>query len=406
MSSYFQVSSELHVWAVQLGALLLATVCVNWLVLRVLGLLGRMAQTRHSPWQQAVLQAARWPASLLVWLMALLAAAALLRDVVPAVFFTYVREARGVVLIVSLAWFAMNLIAHMEAHLLAAQSSKSGSQGVDATTVRAISKLLRLVVFVIATLMGLQTLGVSISGVLAFGGVGAMAIGFAAKDMLSNFFGGLMIYWDRPFSVGDWIRSPDRNIEGVVEDIGWRITRIRTFDKRPLYVPNALFTNIVVENPSRMSHRRINETVGLRYDDAAKITAICDDVRQMLQQHPQIDHDQHITVHFNAYNASSLDFMVYCFTRVTEWSDFHAVKQDVMLKVMDIVARHGAEFAFPTQTLYLNRGEGDAASEATPASSLIPASSSAPVPAAAVGAATASASAPGAPQGAGFSKGQ
>ena len=110
---------------------------------------------------------------------------------------------------------------------------------------------------------------------LTFGGVGGLIVGLAAKDLLSNFFGGMMIYFDRPFKVGDWIRSPDRQIEGTVERIGWRMTIIRTFDKRPLYVPNSVFSSIVVENPSRMLNRRINETFGLRYQDADKFGAHC-----------------------------------------------------------------------------------------------------------------------------------
>ena len=229
-------------------------------------------------------------------------------------------------------------------------------------------------VFVLGTLMCLQTFGVSISGVLAFGGVGAMAIGFAAKDMLANFFGGLMVYLDRPFSVGDHIRfTSTKDIDGVVEDIGWRMTRIRNSEKRPLYIPNSLFASAVVENFSRMSHRHLNQTVGLRYDDAAKITAICDDVRHMLQTHPDIDNSQRLVVHFNAYNTSSLDLMVYCFTKATQFDRFHAVKQDVMLKIMDIVASHGAEFAFPTQTVFwAGQGGGDldvATDEATEAAS-------------------------------------
>lgn len=384
MSSYFHVSAEFHVWAVQLGVVLLATVCANWLLLRLFGLLERAGQQPEAqgalPWRQAVLQAARLPASLLLWLLGALAAVALLRAVIPVQFLSHLREVRGVSLIVIAALFAIRLIGHMERQLLNPQSD---GQPVDPTTVRAIGKLLRLVVFATAALMGLQTLGASVSGVLAFGGVGAMAIGFAAKDMLANFFGGLMIYWDRPFSVGDRICSPDRKIDGTVEDIGWRITRLRTADKRPLYVPNALFTNIVVENPSRMSHRRIDQTVGIRYDDAAKMRPICDAVRQMLRQHPDIDQAQKIVVHFDAYSASSLDFIVACFTQVTDWEEFHAVKQDVMLKIMDIVAAHGAEFAFPTQTLYLNRGEedataADAASAPTPAPAPAPATPSAP----------------------------
>ena len=105
-----------------------------------------------------------------------------------------------------------------------------------------------------------------------------IAVGFAAKDLLANFFGGLMVYLDRPFAIGDWIRSPDREIEGTVEEIGWRVTCIRTFDKRPIYVPNSVFTQVTVENPSRMLNRRIYETIGVRYDDAAKVRDIITDV--------------------------------------------------------------------------------------------------------------------------------
>ena len=94
--------------------------------------------------------------------------------------------------------------------------------GGDETTVTAIAKLARVSIVITAALMAMQTLGISISGVLAFGGIGGIAVGFAAKDLLANFFGGLVIYLDRPFKVGDWIRSPDRDIEGTVVKIGWR----------------------------------------------------------------------------------------------------------------------------------------------------------------------------------------
>jgi MscS family membrane protein len=178
-------------------------------------------------------------------------------------------------------------------------------------------------------------------------------VGFAARDLLANFFGGLMIYMDRPFSVGDWVRSPDRNIEGTVEEIGWRLTRIRTFDKRPLYVPNSTFASIAVENPSRMSHRRIYETVGVRYDDADKLQSIIGDVVNMLKTHPEIDESQTLIVNFNEFGPSSLDFFVYTFTHTTNWIKFHEVKQDVLFKIYEIITRHGAEVAFPTSTIHV-----------------------------------------------------
>ena len=371
IAPYFHVSPEFHVWSVQIGVIVLATICCNLLLLRLLSFLAQLAQKTSSLWKGAVMQAARVPMSFMVWLWSISAATLLLRKASPAQVFVHLGVARAVLLTLIVALFAIRLIGNMEIRLL---RPHNGKQAVDATTVRAMGKLLRLVVFVLGTLMCLQTFGVSISGVLAFGGVGAMAIGFAAKDMLANFFGGLMVYLDRPFSVGDHIRfTSTKDIDGVVEDTGWRMTRIRNSEKRPLYIPNSLFASAVVENFSRMSHRHLNQTVGLRYDDAAKITAICDDVRHMLQTHPDIDNSQRLVVHFNAYNTSSLDLMVYCFTKATQFDRFHAVKQDVMLKIMDIVASHGTEFAFPTQTVFwAGQGGGDldvATDEATEAAS-------------------------------------
>ena len=199
----------------------------------------------------------------------------------------------------------------------------------------------------------MQYYGFSISGILAFGGVGGVAVGFAAKDLLANFFGALMIFLDRPFSIGDWVRSPDQNIEGTVEDIGWRLTCIRPFDKRPLYVPNSTFTQISVENPSRMTNRRIYETIGVRYDDASKIDPIITQVKTMLREHHDIDSNLTLIVNLNTFAPSSLDFFIYCFTKTTDWVMFHEIKQDVLLKILAIIEQFGAECAFPTSTLHV-----------------------------------------------------
>ncbi|EPX8607809.1 low conductance mechanosensitive channel YnaI, partial [Shigella sonnei] len=106
--------------------------------------------------------------------------------------------------------------------------------------------------------------------------------------------------------------SPDRNIEGTVAEIGWRITKITTFDNRPLYIPNSLFSSISVENPGRMTNRRITTTIGLRYEDAAKVGVIVEAVREMLKNHPAIDQRQTLLVYFNQFADSSLNIMVYC----------------------------------------------------------------------------------------------
>jgi MscS family membrane protein len=206
----------------------------------------------------------------------------------------------------------------------------------------------------------MQTVGFRVSGLLTSGGIVGISKCFAAKDILAIFFGGLAIYSDRPFIVGDWIRSPYRDIEGSVEEISWRYTRIRRFNKNPIYVPNAIFTTVAVENPSRMTNRRIKETIGIRYDDIKVMPAIVSDVKAMLQSHEDIDQDMTLIVNFNTFNASSLDFLIYTFTRTVVWVEFHEVKQDVLLKVADIIAKHGAEITFPTQTLHIaDNGQGE-----------------------------------------------
>ncbi len=298
-------------------------------------------------WDDAILDALRKPVSLIIWAMGIYLATQIIQAATQAVIFNAMGALRDAVIIAALAWFLVQLIGHSERNIL------EKKEDADKTTINAIGKLLRLSVVVTAVLVALQTLGFSISGVLAFGGIGGIAIGFAAKDLLANFFGGLMIYLDRPFAVGDWIRSPDRNIEGTVEKIGWRLTLIRTFDKRPLYVPNSIFTQIAVENPQRMLNRRIYETIGLRYDDASKVREIVRLVKDMLIHHPEIDTSQTMIVNFNKFASSSMDFFIYTFTKTTNWIHFHEVKQDVLLKIVDIIEQEGAEIAFPTSTIHL-----------------------------------------------------
>ena len=166
-----------------------------------------------------------------------------------------------------------------------------------------------------------------------------------------------MIFMDKPFDIGDWIRSPDRNIEGTVEYIGWRLTRIRTFDKRPLFVPNSIFSTISVESPTRMHNRRIKKVIGLRYEDAGKVRGILAAVKTMLEEHSDIDQNALTMVNLVEFADSSLNFMVYTFTKTTNWGAYQAIQEDVLLKIIDIITEFGAECAFPSRTLYVPSGE-------------------------------------------------
>ena len=222
-------------------------------------------------------------------------------------------------------------------------------------TYEIVVRILKILVVVITALIIMQEIGLSISGLLAFGGVGGLIVGLAAKDLLSNFFGGMMIFFDRPFRVGEFIKSPDRNIEGIVEKIGWRLTVVRTFSKNVLYIPNTAFSSIIVENATRMSNRRINETIGIRYDDLNKMTDIIQEVNHVLESNPDIDQTQKAKVYFKSFSASSCDFFIYAFTKTKDWEEFLRIKQDVLLKVAEIIEQHNAEIAYPTTTVFINK---------------------------------------------------
>ncbi|MEH6472866.1 MAG: mechanosensitive ion channel family protein [Halopseudomonas sp.] len=341
-------------WIIEVFIVVFLTLLASFLLSRLLSRLARKLEQTRNIWDDIILEALRRPATLLIWAIGLGWAARIIDQRTETMLLEIVEPARDVAVIVLLTWFLLRLIRGVQAGLMDPQRV---SKPMDETTAHAISKLLRASVIITSVLVILQSMGYSVSGVLAFGGIGGIAVGFAAKDLLANFFGGLMVYLDRPFVVGDWIRSPDQQIEGTVEYIGWRQTRIRTFDKRPLYVPNATFASISVENPSRMTNRRIYETLGVRYDDASQLKEIIDAVRLMLKQHPEIDTGQTLIVNFNAFGSSSLDFFVYTFTKTTDWVKFHSIKEDVMLKIMAIIDQHGAEIAFPTQTVHLAGSE-------------------------------------------------
>ena len=345
-------------WVVQVFVVVLATALLAFASSRLVARLHPTLKRTPSVWDESLVEAIGPPLRVFLWVAGIAFAIEIIQNEVGATIFEAVDPIRDVGLIAAVAWFPVRFIRIAEVNFIADREGKG--EEVDRATLDAIVKLLRLSVMITAFLVALQTLGFSISGVLAFGGIGGIAVGFAAKDLLANFFGGLMIYLDRPFAVGDWIRSPDRNIEGTVERIGWRQTVIRGFDTRPLYIPNSAFANIAVENPSRMRNRRIYETIGIRYADARVMGVIVADVEAMLRAHDDIAADKFLMVNFDAFAPSSLDFFVYCYTRTTDWAQYHQVKQDVLLRIAEIIASHGAEIAFPTSTMHL---AGDVAQE-------------------------------------------
>jgi MscS family membrane protein len=195
-------------WITKVFVVVFVTLLADFVQRRVLSHLAKRAEKTPNLWDDATVAALRRPLSFLIWVVGLSLAAKITSVQTKSNIFEYIEPVRDVAVIVAVTWFLVRFIHQAEQNIIAVHQAKN--EPVDVTTLDAIAKLLRLSVIITAVLVVLQTLGFSVSGVLAFGGVGGIAVGFAARDLLANFFGGLMVYLDRPFSVGDWIRSPDR----------------------------------------------------------------------------------------------------------------------------------------------------------------------------------------------------
>ncbi|MDB2414619.1 mechanosensitive ion channel family protein [Rickettsiales bacterium] len=341
-------------WVLQIFIVIFISQIVAFFVNRFIKKVNDKLSRTKNLWDDALVTALRLPVKVLIWVIGLSFAVEIIYDQSNMEIFKAIYPIRDVSVIACISWFVIRFIRESQKNII--HKSQQGEKEVDRTTLDAIGTILRATVIITSGLIMLQTLGYSISGVLAFGGVGGIAIGFAAKDLLANFFGAMMIYFDQPFKVGDWIRSADRDIEGVVQEIGWRQTRIETFERRPLYVPNSLFSTISVENPSRMTHRKISEVIGVRYDDINKVEKITDQVRKMVTEHPDIDKNLSIVVSLDKFNASSVDFIFSAFTTVTDRIEFTKLKQELLLAIAKIIDKNKAEIAFPTSTLHIPDG--------------------------------------------------
>lgn len=256
---------------------------------------------------------------------------------------------RNLVIVFCISWLSFEIKKQFQLSMV--KSMHYSGKHLDQTRIDLISKLGSILIVFLTIMVILQTLGVDLTAIVAFGGVGGVALGFASKDIIANYFSGFMIHITRPFKVGDWIYTPDKSLNGTVEYIGYYTTVVRNFEKQPYYVPNALFSSKMVINASRMTNRRVKHLIGIRYQDFGQLENIVNDIRTMLQNHPHMDTKQLMLVDFIEYGPHSLNIQIYAFTKTTVWKMWLSVQQDVLIQVGKIIEKYGAEIAFPTSTV-------------------------------------------------------
>jgi MscS family membrane protein len=230
----------------------------------------------------------------------------------------------------------------------------------DALSSSAVDWMIKALQFILIAL-GLgavaQQWGIAIAPLLAGLGVFGIAVGLGAQDLFKNLISGLLIIAEKRFVPGEWI-AVDGTVEGTVEKINFRSTLIRRFDKSPVYVPNSKLSDAVLTNFSRMSHRRIRWVVGVEYRTTVEqLKYIRDEIEAWLIRDARFatPPEAPLFVRIDTFNASSIDFLIYAFTRTTNWGEWLAIKEEFAFAIMQIIERAGTGFAFPSQTVYLRQ---------------------------------------------------
>ncbi len=251
-------------------------------------------------------------------------------------------------IIVILAWGFYNLTGGSISILKSI--GKKLDDGADEILINFLSKIVRVVIVLLSVAIIAREWGFDVNGFVAGLGLGGLAIALAAKDAIANVFGGIVIITDKPFTVGDWIYTP--SVEGTVEEVSFRSSKIRTFANAVTTMPNSVLANEAITNWSRMGKRRISFNLGVTYSTPAeKLRSCVKKIKAMLDNHPEI-HKETIFVRFDSFNDSSLDIFIYCFTVTTKWGEYLEVKEDINFKIMDILAEEGVSVAFPSKSIY------------------------------------------------------
>jgi MscS family membrane protein len=250
----------------------------------------------------------------------------------------------------TIVWLFYNL-SEVFSKYLGVLTSKTETE-LDDQLIPLIRKTLRFFVIVMGVIAILQNNGYNVASLIAGLGIGGLAVALAARETLSNFFGSLTIFLDRPFKIGDWVKSG--SVEGTVEEVGFRSTRIRTFYNSLVSVPNSNLANTDIDNLGLRKYRRLKTVLNLTYSTTPEqMEAFVEGIKAIVKANKHMRQDYY-EVHFNSFGAHSLDVLVYVFFDVPDWSTELQQRHNFLLEILRLAKEVGVEFAFPTQTLHMD----------------------------------------------------
>ncbi len=345
MSPEFTANS---IWLFKIGFAIVLLVILNYLLRRLISYARHRAALYPLDWRAKLDKIGLLPMRTILWILGI----SYVVSIAAEHFGTeleFVPPLRNAAVICCLAWILIRW--KSEVQQLLVLKGQQEYKMIDASMVHMAGRILTVAIIILTALIVLQVLGINVVPLVAFGGIGAAALGFAAKDVIANFFGGLMLYITKPFFVEDLIILPDHNIEGHVEEIGWYLTSIRDKQKRAVYLPNSMFSTVQVINSSRMTHRRFEEKIGVRFEDFSKIKPLVDEIKKFLSSHSQIDTHYPVMVFFDAFGEYALNIYIDTYCQETQLEAFLAVKQDLLISIYEIITKHGAEMPYPTSVI-------------------------------------------------------
>ena len=253
----------------------------------------------------------------------------------------------------STVWGAYRLVDLLSAFLLDVAAKTSSK--LDDALVPLITKTMKVFVTVMGIVFIADNLDIDVTSLLAGLGLGGLAFALAAKDVAGNLFGSITVLLDQTFHVGDWVIVGD--VEGSVEHIGFRSTRVRTFYNSLVSVPNSIFITATVDNMGKRQYRRLSCKLSIAYDTPPeRIEAFCEGVRELVRQHPYTRKD-YFHVYLNEFSAAALEILVYVFWETPEWSTELRERHRFLVDCLRVAQRLGVEYAYPTQTLYMKQAE-------------------------------------------------
>lgn len=347
---------RLHDVAVSFAILFATLIARRVVTTVVLRRLHALAVSTAISWDEELIEAVRPPVRMLILVYGVwLAAAALPGPLDLPLVVTMLATIGRVALLVIASWMVFRLL--NVADRVLHRRSRDPDDWVEASIVPLAVNALRLLVYLIFGLLIAQNLGYSIAGIVASLGLGGAALALASQDTLANLFGSFMILVDKPFAVGDWIKGS--GFEGVVEQIGFRSTRIRTFGKTIENIPNNMLANVKVENMDRrkdpgLNVRRIKMTLGVTYATSAdQMEQALENIREILRDDPGVAQGQTILVRFTDFGDSALDIFLYYFADSADWDYYLGVRERVNLKIMRMLEGMGLEIAFPSRSVYI-----------------------------------------------------